>query len=366
MALDTLRIMEMSKVIIGGMRFKDRRSGVATVRAAIDAGFNYIDTSPCYCRKDEEENSESWVGEAVNYSDYRERVMVSTKCSAGDGGRGLGEFQPAGGFSVRTAAQLDEVFAQSLKRLNLKKLDYYHLWTTHTPEQFNEAMKPGGWYDGVMNHKGQWDHLGITTHADAETVISFLETGKFETVTMPLNVTNTTRLKVVEYCAGKDIKVIAMNPLAGGFLAGNEELKELALRYLMLLPNVHPLIGFTSIEEVEYAKWIEESMSSYRLGAGEIMKRVNELMNTTDPRCTACGYCQPCPEGINVGESLAFYNAYKYLGLEQAKKAFIEKQWDANLNLNKCIECGKCEQKCPNNLPVRDIIKDAQKILYKQ
>lgn len=346
------------------MRMKDRRSGVKTLRAAIDAGFNYIDTSPCYCRQDEKENSESWVGEAVNHSDYRERVMVSTKCTPGDGGRGLGEFQPQGGFSVRTSDQLKQVFSQSLKRLNLPRVDYYHLWTTHTREQFKEAMKPGGWYEGVMAHNDKWDHLGITTHADPETVIDFLKTGKFETVTMPLNVTDTTRLKVVEYCADKGIKVIAMNPLAGGFLAGHEELKELALRYLMLLPNVHPIIGFSSVEEVEYAQWIQKTMPKYKHGATEILKRVNELMDTDDPRCTACGYCRPCPAGINIGEALAYYNAYKYMGIKQAKKTFNAKQWDANLHLNKCTACGKCEKKCPNNLPVRQIIKKACEILY--
>ena len=79
--------------------------------------------------------------------------------------------------------------------MNLPRVDWYHLWTTHTMEQFNEAMKPGGWYDGVMAHKDLWDHLGVTTHADSDTIIEFLKSGKFEAVTIPLNVVNRTRLK---------------------------------------------------------------------------------------------------------------------------------------------------------------------------
>jgi hypothetical protein len=356
--------MEMSRIVIGGMRLKDRKSGVVTLRAAIDAGFNYIDTSPCYCLKSEKENSERWVGEAVSAPGYRDRVWVSTKCAPGDGGFGLGAFQPQKGFGVRSVAQLQEVFDQSLRRMDLPKVDFYHLWTTHTDEQFQEAMKPGGWYDGVMSRKSQWTHLGVTTHATSDTIIRFLETGRFGTVTIPLNVINPMRLPVVDYCRTKGIRVIAMNPLAGGFLAAREDLKELALRYLMQLEGVHPLIGFSSVEEVEYAKWIQDTMPSWSLSAEEIRTKVRGLMGVDEARCTACGYCSPCPENITVGAALSYYNAYKYLGMKEAKGAFLDKQWEDGLRLDRCVACGQCEVRCPNGLPIREIIQDARKLLY--
>ncbi len=346
------------------MRFKDRASGVATIRAAIDAGFNYVDTSPCYCNESEEENSESWVGEAVAHPNYRDRVMVSTKCAPGDGGYGLGEFRPSGGFGVRSVDQLEQVFDQSLKRLNLPRVDYYHLWTTHTDEQLAEARRPGGWLEGVRSRKSQWDHLGITTHADPTTAIRFLDTGLFETVTIPLNIINTIRMPVVEYCQKSCIPVIAMNPLAGGFLAARDDLKELALRYLVLLDGVHVLIGFSSVEEVKYAKWIQETMPEFKMSAEEALSKMNEMMNTSEQRCTACGYCSPCAQNITVGAALSYYNAYKYLGMEDAKKAFKDKQWEDGLNLEHCTSCGDCETRCPNALPVRAIIEDARKVMY--
>ncbi|MHC4563380.1 MAG: aldo/keto reductase [Planctomycetota bacterium] len=354
----------MSKIVIGAMRLKDRESGVATIRAAIDAGFDYIDTSPCYCRKDEQENSEAWVGHAVGRGDYRSRVMVSTKCTPGNGGMELGEFRPEGGFGARSVEQLNVIFDQSLRRLNLDRVDYYHLWTTHTPEQFAEAFKPGGWYTGVMGRSDQWDHLGITTHAEPDTILEFLKSGKFETVTMPLNVINTIRLSVVDYCRDSGIKVIAMNPLAGGFLAAREDLLELALRYLMRLDDVHVLIGFTDPEEVAYAKWIEETMPDFDLSAEQIIDRVSAMMDTAEPRCTACGYCQPCPEGITVGSALSYYNAYTYLHMDEAKTAFNNTQWQDGLCLNRCTYCGLCESRCPNKLPVVEIIRQAQAALY--
>ncbi len=356
--------MEMSKVIIGAMRFKDRQNAVETVRAAIAAGFNYIDASPCYCYQNEQENSERWIGEAVNYKDYRRRVMISAKCSPGNGGWKLGEFDKAKGFGVLKSSQLDEVFEQSKQRMGVDYFDYYHMWTTHTSQQLKEALKPGGWYDGVTARGDQWHKLGITTHADSATIIRFLETGKFSVVTLPLNVINTTRLDVVDYCRRHDITVIAMNPLAGGFLAQDEKLKEYALRYLLSLSGVHALIGFSSPEEVAYAKWISDTNQSYGLTAEEIKKQVSKMLDSQEPRCTACGYCQPCPEGINVGASLSYFNVYKYMNMPQAKEAFIEKQWEDGLRLDRCISCGVCETRCPNRLNVTAIIDEAKELLY--
>ncbi len=357
--------MEMSKIVIGAMRLRDRESGVATVRAGIDAGFTYIDTSPCYGYASEAECSEAWVGEAVSDVAYRERVMVSTKCTPGNGGMELGEeFVPTGGFGVRSVEQLDQMFDQSLTRLGLGRVDYYHLWTTHTAEQFAEATKPGGWLEGVKGRSDQWDHLGVTTHTDTGTIIGFLESGLFETVTMPLNVINTARMGVVEYCRDKGIKVIAMNPLAGGFLTLRDDIKELAFRFLMRLENVHVLVGFTSPEEVAYAKWIQDTMDDYPLSADEILAKIDTMMDTTEPRCTSCGYCHPCPQGIVLGSALSYYNAYKYLGMEGAKDAFLGKQWEDDLQLSLCTGCGECETRCPNALPVRDIIEAAKAAFY--
>jgi len=356
--------MELSKLFVGAMRFKNREIAVETIRLAIDCGFNYIDTSPGYCYKDEKENSESWVGSAVNYGDYRERAQISTKSAPGNGGLGLGGAVARNGIAVRTAAQLQETFEQSLRRLGMDSLDWYQLWTTHTQEQFAEAMKPGGWYEGVMAERGRWKHLGITSHADSDTIISFLETGKFEAITMPLNVVNTTRLKAVDYCRKKGIIVIAMNPMAGGFLAADKRLKELALRFLMALDGVHPLIGFSSPEEVKYAQWIEKTNGSYGKTSAEILEQVNKLINATEPRCTACGYCAPCPESINVGASLSYYNVYRYMGLKAARGAFLSKQWEDGLRLDRCTSCGLCETRCPNQLPVRSIIADAKNVMY--
>ncbi len=356
--------MQLSKILIGAMRFKDRPSTIATIRAAIDEGFNYIDTSPCYCYQSEQENSESWVGDAVNHPDYRHRVMVSAKCSPGNGGLGLGGFIPEKGFGVRSVEQLSTVLSQSLRRQNLDGFDYYHMWTTHTMEQFREATKPGGWYDGVKLHSDKWKHLGITTHADTAIILEFLKSGLFETVTIPLNVVNRTRLGVLDYCSRNGIKVFAMNPLAGGFLASHERLKELALRYLMALPNVHLLIGFSSVEEVQYASWIQKTTPPNGGDVDALLAEVDSIIDSKEDRCTGCGYCSPCPQNITLGACLSYYNLAKYMNMVSAVEAFREKQWEDGLRLDKCTGCGLCAARCPNGLDLHGIIKEAKELLY--
>jgi len=356
--------MKMSKIVIGAMRFKNRKSAIETIRAAIDSGFNYIDTSPAYCYQTEDENSECWVGDAVNFKDYRQRVMISAKCTVGNGGMQLGEFIKSEGFGVRTEKKFVQMFNQSLRRQKLSCFDYYHLWTTHTMEQLNEAFKPGGWYDGLMSQSSKWKILGITSHADTSTLLEFLKTGKFKVITIPLNVINRTRAGVLDYCAENGIPVIAMNPLAGGFLASNEKLKELSLRYLISLKNVHPLIGFSSVEEVNYAKHILDTTPVDGGNPKKYITEVESLLDTNDPRCSSCGYCAPCPKGINLGACLSYYNLYKYMRMENAREAFIEKQWEDGLRLDRCKECMMCAKRCPNSLPLSKIIPDAKRSLY--
>ncbi|KMQ50766.1 Oxidoreductase, aldo/keto reductase family [Chitinispirillum alkaliphilum] len=356
--------MELSKIIIGAMRFKDRHSAIKVIRTAIDYGFNYVDTSPYYCYENEKENSESWVGEAVNHPDYAKRVLVSAKCSPGNGGYQLGEFNQVAGFGVRTKEQLKHMFNQSLKRQNRKSFDFYQLWTTHTMEQLNEAFKPGGWYDGLLELKNSYKQIGVTTHAETPTIMQFLKTGKFSMVTIPFNVVNRTREGILDYCIEKGIKVIAMNPLAGGFLAQDERLKELALRYLMALPNVHVLIGFSSVEEVEYANWIQKTTPEGGGDAQKILEEVESMINSEEPRCTSCGYCAPCPQDINLGACLSYYNLAHYMNMGSAVEAFREKQWEEGLKLEKCNSCGLCSSRCPNKLPLREIISSAKTVLY--
>lgn len=371
----------LSTLCLGAMRFPDRDTAVRIIKYAIDNGINYIDTSPGYCRSSETENSERWIGSALESGNYRERVLVSSKSTPGNGGLGIGEeFRKATGFGVRTKEQAREMIQQSLDRMRLKKLDWYQLWTTHTQEQLNEALKPGGWLEGVLEAKdeGLFDHLGITTHADSETVISFLETGYFEMVTLPYNILDTSRQEAIDYAIRNSIIVVAMNPLSGGLLTGHshviekefsdlgiESVEDLALGFILSQRNIHPLVGVSNVEQLELdlhiaakPRWDED----LRI---DVLSRFNDLKSSSSGACTGCGYCKPCPEGIDIGAALHHYNLYKIFGLvEPAKMRFASaRRNNTALEIERCAECGECESKCPNSLPVREMLKEQQRVM---
>ena len=88
------------------------------------------------------------------------------------------------------------------------------------------------------------------------------------------------------------------------------------------------------------------------------------MIASDEPRCTSCGYCAPCPQDISVGASLSYYNLYKYMKLDSAKKAFKDSQWQDGFRLDKCLSCGDCSSRCPNHLPLDAIIQDAKNIMY--
>ena len=95
-----------------------------------------------------------------------------------------------------------------------------------------------------------------------------------------------------------------------------------------------------------------------------IVDEAAAFVATDEPRCTGCGYCSPCPQSINVGACLSYYNLAKYMGMAEAGQAFRGRQWDDTHRLDLCQECGDCESRCPNALPVVDIIRDARAVLY--
>jgi uncharacterized protein len=149
-------------------------------------------------------------------------------------------------------------------------------------------------------------------------------------------------------------------------LAAHAGLKELAFRFLLTYAHIRILVGFTSVAEVKYA---EKMLDKAHAGPGDrekIRAKVDALIGAGGPRCTSCGYCAPCPQSINLGACLSYYNIYRYMNIAQAKKQFLQNQWNDTLRLDRCTSCGDCKQRCPNRLPLETIIKEAREMLYKK
>lgn len=367
--------LKLSALSFGCMRFADDDSAAGAIRKAIELGINYFDVAPAYCYC----TSERRLAAGLKGADLS-KLIITAKSSPGDGGEGVGQkHRPDIGFGINTADQARAEIERSMKIIGVDHLAVYHLWAIHHDRIFDEAMKPGGFLEGVRRaqSEGLCDYVGLTTHMPADNIIGYLKRFDFDMVTMPFHLRDTSRAKAVEYCAERGVGVIAMNSLAGGALAkpaqplqalatgvGCATMTEAALRYLLGYPGVTTaLVGFTYASQVEedaaYAARGGLSAEARRL----IECRVQELYANVKHFCSACGYCGECPEGILIPKVLEVYSnllvpSAADSAMEELLKRLSEDAQGYDPSL--CAACGQCEPKCPNNLPISELMAAAK------
>jgi predicted aldo/keto reductase-like oxidoreductase len=349
---------------VGCMRFDGREQAAELIPYCAQHGAVFLDTSPMYSYRSEKENNETWVGGAIK--GIRDKVILSAKCSPGNGGDGIGEYNKTHGFSVTTADKVRAVIEQSLKRLEVDSFDVYQLWTVSNELVYKEAFKKGGWLEGVMKAKdeGLFKHLGITTHAGNDFIKMAVDEGIFETITAPFHIMDNSRLEGLQYAISKNIAPIAMNPLAGGTLANADRQTaaklsdaaitssvDLAIRYVNAF-GISALAGMSNLEQAKLNIEVMQKPALTAEQASSLRERFLQMVDAEQFKCTSCGYCMPCPQEINIPEIFKLWNQVKVLGLAEASGKLREK--DKEHKISSCTKCGECEKKCPNQL---DIIK---------
>ncbi|MCL2352768.1 MAG: aldo/keto reductase [Firmicutes bacterium] len=332
----------------GGMRFLDGDSvedAAAIVRRAGELGVNYFDTAPGYCG----DRSESIMGEAFKNMLYP--FYVSTKSNVN---------------SERNADEVRRKVDQSLKKLNVGKINFYHMWCILNMDQYRAVVKKGGPYDGALRAKdeGLIDHIVFSTHCDGEDIETMVNDGLFEGVTLGYNIINFKfRRQGLAAAYKRNMGVAAMNPLGGGTIPRNadyfsfmgengEDAVQAALRFNLSHKEVTTVLtGISSIEDLERnVKYVErcEPLSPEKIA--EIEGRIGSEM---DRLCTGCGYCKGCPAGIEIPKYMDAYNAYI---LNKEKKASLDTlMWHWCIPVEKakeCVECGQCEEKCTQHIDI--------------
>jgi predicted aldo/keto reductase-like oxidoreductase len=364
----------LANLSIGCMRFPNRESAVEVIAECVKNDVLFLDTSPGYCFHSEEENDETWVGTAIK--GIRDKVILSAKCSAGNGGEGVGgDFDPAHGFNIVTAHQVRSEIEQSLKRLNVGYFDVYSLWAVHSMRIYEEAHKKGGWLEGVLKAKeeGLIKHIGLTGHINNEEFIKVMDDGLWEIITLPFYMLDSSRLGAVKHAKEKGIAVIAMNPLAGGFLSSQgsavidsflkkhnaNSLSEIALRFCNAF-GTSALSGMQNKKQVdENCKSVELPILSEEKALAIQADFLKLLANHDSFECTGCGYCMPCPQKINIPEVLKNRNHYKVLGIEEARQRLLHwHNWNEGFKLDNCTACKECESKCPNSVKVTSLFEE--------
>ena len=317
--------LKISRLGFGGIPIQriDAEGTKVLMHQMMDAGINYIDTARGYTV------SEEYLGYALE--GIREHFVIATKSMA------------------RTKEAMAADIDISLKNL---RTDYIDLYQVHnaTPEQLYQVMAPGGALEALQEAKaaGKIGHIGLTSHS-LETFKLALDLDWVETFMFPYNIVETQAEKLIAECAKRNIGFVDMKPLAGGAI----EDATLALRYICANDAVTVVIpGMAETRELEQNMAAVNNTAPITAEEKAGFLEVRNQLGTNF--CRRCNYCQPCAAGINISGAFLFDGYLQRYGLGDWAK---ERYATMPVKASACIGCGACEDRCPYNLPIREMLK---------
>ena len=362
---------KLSILGFGCMRFPRTRGRIdmekseAMVVDAVARGVNYFDTAYVY------PGSEEAVGQILAKNGLREKIYLATKLPL---------------FMCRTRSDFDKFFNRSLERLKTNYIDYYLMHMITTPEQWGALCCMGieGWIDG-LRAEGKIRRLGFSFHGKREDFAGIVDARDWDFCQIQYNyldINNQAGRTGLLHAASKGIPVIVMEPLLGGRLANEKELPAKVINMMKeadpgLTPATRALRWLWNHEEVTLllSGMSRQSELDENIAAAEAMTAPNILdekeTNVIDSvikafnesnkiPCTGCGYCTPCPFGVNIPDCFASYN----MSYTQTRFATLKKYVMATAALTSkkgtagtCTRCGKCEKHCPQSIPISDTLK---------
>ena len=357
----------------GCMRFSRKGGGIdidkteREILAARKAGVNYFDTAYIY------PGSEAALGEILERNGIRGEVRIATKLPQ---------------FMVRSREALDKFFAEELGRLRTGYVDYYLMHHLTDIAQW-ERLKGLGILDWIAEKKqaGAIRNIGFSYHGNTANFLKILADYDWDFCQIQYNyMDENTQAGAagLKAAAGRGIPVVIMEPLRGGRLV--DRLPEAAkkriardgrgwspagwgLRWLYDQPEVTVVLsGMNSVGMVR-----ENVGTAAEARAGEFTERdfalIEEVKGIIKAKekvgCTGCGYCMPCPKGVDIPGNFSCYNAmysesrvtgwmYFFQTVALTKEPSFASQ---------CIRCGKCEKHCPQSLPIREKLAEADRAL---
>ncbi|MBO6113641.1 MAG: aldo/keto reductase [Lachnospiraceae bacterium] len=364
---------KLSVLGFGCMRFTKKGNSIDIDKAekeimtAYNAGVNYYDTAYIY------PGSEAAIGEIFERNHIREKINIATKLPQ---------------YLISNRAALDKYFDEELRRLRTDYIDYY-LMHHLTDIAMWEKLKTVGvkeWID-EKKKKGIIRNIGFSYHGNTDNFLKILNDYDWDFCQIQYNYLDEDTqagAKGLMAAAKKGIPVIIMEPLRGGKLVNMlpdgakrafEESNrgwspaEWAFRWLYNQEAVTVVLsGMNSIEMVE-----ENCRTASNAQPGHLTEEDLKTLDVVKEKirenekvgCTGCRYCMPCPKGVDIPGTFACYNT---MYTESKKEGRF--QYAQTVGLTKkpafatqCIECGKCEKHCPQNIPIRKKLKEADKAI---
>ena len=317
--------LRVSRMGFGGIPIQRLNPGEA--RALLDAveaaGVNFIDTARGYTV------SEELIGQAIE--GRRDRFVLATKSMSRD----------------REGMAKD--IEVSLGNLRTDFIDLYQIHNANL-QQLEQVCAPGGALEALLEAKaaGKIGHLGFTTHS-VDAFARALELDWVETVMFPYNIVETQGAELMERAKARNVGFINMKSLAGGAI----EDAKLAIRFAAANPNVSVVLpGMYAPEEV--AENVAAAADSSPLTVEEL-ERVEAMRRALGSSfCRRCGYCAPCTAGIDIPNQFVFHGYLSRYGLADWARS---RYGALAAHASDCVGCGACEERCPYQLPIREMLK---------
>ncbi|HHX92112.1 MAG TPA: aldo/keto reductase [Clostridiales bacterium] len=318
--------LKVSAVSFGGIPIQRCTADEAAVIVdkLDEVGMNFIDTARGYTV------SEEYLGAALK--GRRDRFILATKSM------------------VRDCEGMKKEVDVSLDKLQTDYIDLYQIHNIKTND-FDKVFGEDGAYRALeeARQEGKIGHIGITAHSsdDLKRIVES-HAHQVESIMFPYNIVEIQGAETLKEARKSDIGVIAMKPLAGG----NLEDWRLALRFVALSGVCDVSIpGMGSVEEVERNASVCCDLTPLTDAELEEIERLRKELG--NQFCRRCGYCAPCTVGIDIPTSFVFANYLRKYGLADWAK---ERYAAMGAHASDCIACGVCEERCPYDLPIIDMM----------
>lgn len=357
----------------GCMRFSQKRGKVLLdkteeeIMTAYNAGVNYFDTAYIY------PGSEEALGTILKRNNIRDKVNIATKLPQ---------------YMIKSIEHAEKYFKEELQRLKTDHIDYYFMHMLTDIKSW-ERLKELGIEDWIKSKKesGEIKQIGFSYHGNSDMFCQIVDSYGWDFCMIQYNYLDENSQagkKGLKHASAKGLPVMIMEPLRGGRLVNNlpEKARKLfenyhikrspaewSFRWLWNQPEVTCVLsGMNSKEMVEQNV---KSASEAEVGEfteneekllSEVVKAIYEKMKVG---CTGCGYCMPCPKKVDIPGTFSAYNKVysdgKFTGLKEYVMCTLLRK--DTTSASNCIECGKCEQHCPQGIKIREELKNARKDL---